>query len=246
MLEQVDLRPSLSRAQAKRHVGTLRRRLLELQQACWNAGLPTLVVFEGWDAAVKGDAIRKLTERLEPRAYTVHYLTDAPRSAETDLPWMWRFWNDLPAFGTFALFDRSWYRRLLLERLHGTADLLRWRRGIRDIVDFERMLADDGYVIVKLFFHLSEAVQRKRFDAWRDEPGTSWKALVGEWSRLAPYDEQLELWEYLLQGSEAPRAPWTFVSAHDRRWARVQTFETVVSTIESALIERGIELPEGR
>lgn len=244
MLEQIDLRPNLSKTTARPRIASLRRRLLRLQQACWHAEIPTLVVFEGWDAAGKGDVIRKLTERLEPRGYSVHYLTDAPRSAEADLPWMWRFWNDLPAQGTLALFDRSWYRRLLLERLGGQADLLRWRRGLRDIVDFERMLADDGHVIVKLFFHVSEDVQRERFEAWSENPGTSWKALVGEWTELAPYTQQLDLWEQLLQGSEAAWAPWTFVSAHDRWWARVQAFETVVTALEDALVERDVDLPE--
>lgn len=202
------------------------------------------MVFEGWDAAGKGDVIRKLTERLEPRGYTVHYLTDAPRSAEGDLPWMWRFWNALPARGTFAIFDRSWYRRLLLERLGGEADLLRWRRGVRDIVDFERMLADDDHVVVKLFFHVAEGEQRRRFESWSEDPGASWKALVGEWTELAPYAEQLDLWEELLQGSEAAWAPWTFIAAHDRWWARVRTLETVAAALEGALTDRGIEPPE--
>lgn len=244
MLEQVDLRPRLSKSSAKPRIAALRRRLLLLQQACFHAEIPTLLVFEGWDAAGKGDVIRKLTERLEPRGYTVHYLTDAPRSAEKDLPWMWRFWKALPARGTVALFDRSWYRRLLLERLHGEADLLRWRRGLRDIVDFERMLADDGHVVVKLFFHVAEDEQRRRFEAWQEDPGTSWKALVGEWTELAAYGDQRTLWEELLQGSEAAWAPWTFVPAHDRWWARVQTFETVVAALEEALERRGLDLPE--
>jgi polyphosphate kinase 2 (PPK2 family) len=244
MLELVDLQPNLPKAEAKQRIAVLRRRLLHLQQACWHAKIPSLLVFEGWDAAGKGDIIRKFTERLEPRGYSVQYLTDAPRSAEQDLPWMWRFWNALPAYGTMAIFDRSWYRRLLLERLGGRADLLRWRRGLRDIVDFERMLADDGHVVIKVFFHVSETEQRKRFDAWSEDPGSSWKALVGEWTELAPYETQIELWEELLQGSEAAWAPWTFVAAHDRSWARVQTFETVIAQLEAALQQRGHELPE--
>lgn len=246
MLEQIDLRPSLPKSEAKPRIASYRRRLLQLQQACWRAKIPSLVIFEGWDASGKGDAIRKLTERLEPRGYAVHYLTDEPRSAEKDLPWMWRFWNELPAAGTLALYDRSWYRRLLLERLGGQADLLRWRRGLRDIVDFERMLADDGHVVVKFFFHVSEEVQRERFEAWREDPGASWKALVGEWTELAPYAEQRDLWEQLLQGSEAAWAPWTFVPAHDRWFASVQTFESVIDALETALQDRGHDLPESQ
>ena len=120
-------------------------------------------MFEGWDGAGKGDCVRKVTERLEPRGYRVHYVTRKPRTYERYLPWMWRFWLRLPNDGEMALFDMSWYGRVLVERVEKLTPKREWRKAYRDITEFERMLADDGAVIVKFWLHITKKEQRKRF-----------------------------------------------------------------------------------
>lgn len=243
MLELVDLTKKMSKDDYHRRLPPLRRRLLELQQAAWRARIPSLVIFEGWDASGKGDCIRKLTERLEPRGFDLHYIPDKARTYALDLPWMWRFWQLLPGYGKMAIFDRSWNRRAILRKLDG-ADELEWRRRLRDISDFERMLSDDGYVFIKFFFHISEKVQQKRYEDWLEEPGLSWKALEKDWKKPTRYDEHLAAAEELLQNTESARAPWNLVPATDPRFVRTTVFETLIARLEEALTERGAALPE--
>lgn len=243
MLELVDLSRKLSKDEYRERLPGLRRRLLELQQACWKARIPSLLVFEGWDASGKGPTIRRLTERLEPRGFEVHYLTDRPRTYELDLPWMWRFWLTVPRYGAMAIYDRSWYRRGLVERLDGGADDLRWHRILRDVADFERTLADDGYVVVKFFFHISGPEQTKRYKKWRKDPSLSWMVDEKEWIAPDRYDECFPLIEEMLQATEAEWGPWVLVPATDKCWRRVTVFETLIRRLEEALAVRGLPLP---
>jgi polyphosphate kinase 2 (PPK2 family) len=243
VLELIDLDRRLSKADYRRQLSPLQRRLLALQQTCWRVGVPTVIVFDGWNAAGKGHCIRKLTERLEPRGFDLQHVTDQPRTYEKDLPWMWRFWLAMPAYGKLAIFDRSWNHRAWLARVEGEASDLQWRRALRDIGDFERMLSDDGYVFVKLFLHISRSDQRKRYEAWKKDPGSSWKALEGSWQKPTPYDAYLPGIEELLQHTETTWSPWKIVPATDSRWARVVTLQTVIERLESALRDRDLELP---
>lgn len=243
MFELIDLDEKLSKSDYKARLPALQVRLLELQRVCWKAHVPAILVFDGWDASGKGPLIRKLTERLEPRGFDLHYLTDEPRSYELDMPWMWRFWLEIPTHGKLAIFDRSWNHRALRQKVAGEADELHWRRMLRDIGDFERMLTDDGYIFLKFFLHISQKEQKKRYEAWKKDPGLSWKALEGNWQRPDRYDEHKVAVEELLQHTELPRAPWTIVPATDPRHVRITVFETVVARLEKALEDRGVELP---
>ena len=155
MLEKIDLTRKLPKEAYQRLKPRLQRRLYDLQKACWDAKIPTIIVFEGWDAAGKGTAINLLTSRLDPRGFKLHPI-QAPRTYETHLPWLWRFWQKTPNYGEMAIFDRSWYGRVLVERVEGLTPVQEWRKGYRDIGDFERTLSDDGYVIVKFFLHIAK------------------------------------------------------------------------------------------
>jgi len=244
MFEAVDLSRKLSKSDYKGLLPGLQFRLWELQRACWESAIPSIWVFDGWDASGKGPCIRKLTARLEPRGFELHHVTDAPRTHELDLPWMWRFWLDLPRRGQIAIFDRSWNRRLLVQRVEGSIDELIWRRGLRDIGDFERMLADDGYVIVKFFLHISKEEQLKRYEKWKKDPADSWKALEGGWQKPTHYEDHLVASEDLLQNTELLNSPWNIVPATDHRTVLVEVLETLIDRLESALVERGVELPK--
>ncbi len=242
MLEKVDLRKRLSKEEYKKRLPVLRDRLFQVQKACWEAKIPIIIVFEGWDAAGKGTTINTLTERLEPRGFQLHAIR-GPRTYETHMPWLWRFWQKLPNYGEVAIFDRSWYGRVLVERVEKLTPKKLWRPAYQDIADFERTLADDGYRIVKFFLHISKKEQKKRFKKIEKDPVESWHVEPEDWEHHRRYDEYLEAVEEMLQSTETEWAPWTIIESTDLRFARVKVFETIIARMEEALVARGRALP---
>jgi len=243
MLEKLDLSRKLSKAQYKLRLPALHERLYQLQKACWTARIPSILAFEGWDTAGKGTTIAALTQPLEPRGFRLHHIV-APRTFETQLPWLWRFWQKIPNYGEMAIFDRSWYGRVLVERLEKLVPKAEWQRAFRDIVSLERTLADDGYVIIKFFLHISKKEQAKRLKSLEKDPLTAWHVEREDWERNRRYDEHLEAIEEMLEHTETEWGPWTLVESTDRRWRRTRVFETVIERLENALTRRGIPLPE--
>jgi polyphosphate kinase 2 (PPK2 family) len=243
MLEKIDLARKLPKEEYKQMIPRLQRRLYDLEKACWDAKIPSMIVFEGWDAAGKGTSINLLTSRLDPRGFKL-YPIQAPRTFETHLPWLWRFWLKIPNYGEMAIFDRSWYGRVLVERVEGLTPVRQWRKGYRDIVDFERTLADDGCVIIKFFLHISKKEQKRRFKKLEKDPLKSWHVQAEDWEHHRKYNEYLLAIEEMLERTDTEWGPWTIVEATDRRWARVKIFETIIRRLEEALSERGFELPE--
>lgn len=243
MLENVNLTLKLPKAEYKRRLPVLQGRLHQLQHACRDAGLATIVVFEGWDAAGKGTAIRKLTQKLEPRAFEVHSI-QAPRTTELHLPWLWRFWRRLPTWGTMGIFDRSWYGRVLIERVEKLTPKKDWRRAYREIARFERTLHDDRYQVVKFFLHIDKKEQRRRLKSAKKDPQTRWLIDQEDWARHERYDDYLAATEEMLERTETEWGPWTIVEATDGRWARAKIFETLVGRMEEALEVHHEALPD--
>jgi polyphosphate kinase 2 (PPK2 family) len=243
MLEKIDLTRKLPKEEYKTLIPRLQRRLYDLEKACWDADVPSIIIFEGWDAAGKGTSINLLTSRLDPRGFKLHPI-QAARTFETHLPWLWRFWLKIPNYGEMAIFDRSWYGRVLVERVEGLTLVQEWRKGYRDIVDFERTLADDGYVIVKFFLHISKKEQKRRFKKLEKNPLKSWHVQPEDWDHHRKYKEYVVAIEEMLERTDTEWGPWTIVEATDRRWARVKIFQTIIRRLEESLTERGFELPE--
>jgi polyphosphate kinase 2 (PPK2 family) len=243
MLEKIDLTRKLPKEEYNRLKPRLQRRLYDLEKACWDAKMPSIIVFEGWDAAGKGTSINLLTSRLDPRGFKL-YPIQAARTFETHLPWLWRFWLKTPNYGEMAIFDRSWYGRVLVERVEGLTPVREWRKGYRDIVDFERTLADDGYVIIKFWLHISKQEQKRRFKKLEKDPLKSWHVQPEDWEHHRKYKEYLVAVEEMLERTDTEWGPWTIVEATDRRWARVKIFQTIIQHLEEALTDRGFELPE--
>jgi polyphosphate kinase 2 (PPK2 family) len=243
MLEALDLSQALSKEEYHRRLPWTQHRLHRLQRACWEAKVATVVVFEGWDAAGKGTAINKLTQRLEPRRFSL-YAIHEPRTFEQQLPWMWRFWVKVPNWGEMALFDRSWYGRVLVERVEGLANERQWREAYGDILSFERALADDRYRIVKFFLHISKEQQEERFRFLESDPATSWHVEAEDWEHHKKYDEYLLAVEEMLERTESEWGPWTLVEATNRRWARAKVFDTLIRSMEEGLVSHGNEVPE--
>jgi len=243
MLEALDLSQAVPKAESKSRLPLLQHRLFRLQRACWEAKLATIVVFEGWDAAGKGTTIRKLTQRLEPRNFSLYAIRE-PRTFETHLPWLWRFWLKVPNWGEMAIFDRSWYGRDIVERVEGLVTEDQWRRGYRDIVGFERTLADDRYKIIKFFLHISKEQQRERFEALEADPQTAWQVEKEDWRHHEQYDDYLVAVEDVLERTETEFAPWTLVEAADKHWTRIKVFETLIAKMERHLTAHDVEVPE--
>jgi polyphosphate kinase 2 (PPK2 family) len=243
MLEKIDLTRKLPKEEYKTLIPRLQRRLYDLEKACWDADAPSIIIFEGWDAAGKGTSINLLTSRLDPRGFKL-YPIQAARTFETHLPWLWRFWLKIPNYGEMAIFDRSWYGRVLVERVEGLTPVQEWRKGYRDIVDLERALADDGYVIVKFFLHISKKEQKRRFKKLEKNPLKSWHVQPEDWEHHRKYKEYVVAIEEMLERTDTEWGPWTIVEATDRRWARVKIFQTIIRRLEDSLTERGFALPE--
>ena len=245
MLEKIDLTKSLSKQEYKKRLPYLRDRLYDLQKACWDANIPSVILFEGWDAAGKGTSINLLTQRLDPRGFKLHPV-QAPRTYETHMPWLWRFWLKLPNYGEMAIFDRSWYGRVLVERVEALTPDEEWRKGYRDIRDFERTIADDGCVLIKFWLHISKKEQLQRFKKLEEDPLESWHVQSEDWEHHEKYGEYVIAIEEMLERTDTEWGPWTIVEATDRRWARIKIFETIIHRLEEALQERDLPLPEGR
>ena len=244
MLEAVDLSRSLRPRRYKRRRDELRRRLLDLQRACWNQDVGSLLVFEGWAFSGRGKVIDRLTRRLEPRGLVLHHVR-APRSGEDGLPWMWRFWNSLPRFGQMGIYYGSWYRRLLVGRSTGRVSEAAAERSFEDIESFETMLAADRYVVAKFFFHLDLHEQSARMAAAEADPLEEWKLDTDEWDRRVLDPHNLRLAEEMLSRTSFPATPWHLVAGNDRRWATIEVFERTIAALEAGLSRLGCELPEG-
>jgi polyphosphate:AMP phosphotransferase len=234
MLETVDLRRKLGRAEYEKVFRPLRDRLSLLQRAVFEARIPVLVVFEGWDAAGKGDTIEKLVGRIDPRGYEVH-VTRAPTEEEELRPFLWRFWVRLPERGGMGIFDRSWYRRVLSDRVERGVPKAAWRTAYDEINQFERMLTDDGALIVKFFLHIGREEQRRRFEKMERSANEAWRVTRQDWKAHRKYGDYAEAAEEMLERTSTPWAPWTVVPATDKRLRRVRVFEALAEAMERAL-----------
>ena len=237
MLEKVDLTRAISKEEYKSRLPTLQERLYELQLATSETGLASVIVFEGSDAAGKGACINVLTSRLEPRAFRLHVIGE-PRAQELHMPWLYRFWQHVPNYGQMALFDRSWYRRVLEERVEKITPCSECEKAYSDITDFERTLADDGYALVKLFLHIGKKEQKRRFRKLESDPLTSWQVQPEDWDRHRKYGKYLAAAEEMLKRTESEWGPWTIVEATDRYWTRIAVFEAIIRTLEIAAARR--------
>ena len=226
MLEKVDLKRKLEKGTFKTLAPDLRERLGELQRRAKDLDIPVGVVFEGWDGAGKGTLMNELILALDPRGFQVHNV-GGPTEDGRFWPPMRRFWKLLPPRGRMALYNRSWYRRVLEDPLEDGA--------FEEILSFERQLAQDGYLIVKFFLHISKKEQKKRLQALEADPATSWRVTDQDWEHHKRYDRTETLVESMLQRTDKGHAPWTLVEAHDREYATVKILTTVIQALEQQI-----------
>ncbi|MEX2194974.1 MAG: hypothetical protein WD844_06785 [Thermoleophilaceae bacterium] len=205
-------------------------------------GPPVAVLFEGWDASGKGGAIKRLVSPLDARHVRVVSFA-APTPDEKRHHFLWRFWPALPGWGGMAVLDRSWYGRVLVERVEGFASVDQWSRAYEEIVAFERTLALEGMILVKFWLHISEEEQLKRFERRRGDPLKRWKLTDEDWrnrDRRGVYEGAVE---DMLERTDHPHARWHLVEADSKRWARVKVLEATIAEIETGMRSRGFEPP---
>jgi AMP-polyphosphate phosphotransferase len=237
MLELIDLDQSISKEDYEKQFPDLEQELGECQRLARAAGVPVIVVFEGWDASGKGTIINRLTRAMDPRGFKVHPIL-SPTEAEAFYPWMWRFWNKLPAAGDWAIFDRSWYRRVLEDFIDGVVDRQQASQALEDIHQFEQQLVDGGAVIVKFWLHISKHEQKKRFHQLADNPATAWKVGKAEHRQHQHYEKWLAVVEEMLARTSGVVAPWSVIEATQRRFARVAVFRALIAAVREALKSR--------
>jgi polyphosphate kinase 2 (PPK2 family) len=246
-LDDVDLTERISVEDETERLAEAGRRLLELRltlggQLGGELGPPVCVVFEGWDAAGKGGAIKRLVAPLDPRHVRVTQVA-APTFDEKRHHFLWRFWPKLPGWGGMAVYDRSWYGRVLVERVEGFATGEQWGRAYEEIVDFERTLCAEGMVLVKFWLHISHDEQDRRFRRREADPLKAWKLNDEDWRNRAKRAEYDPAIEDMLLRTDHPDAPWVVVSAEQKRNARVQVLEETVRHLESGMARWGVPLP---
>ena len=244
-LADVDLTAALDKKEGKKQLAEVHHRLTHLrlllggQIGPRTLGPPLVVLFEGWDASGKGGAIKRLVHPLDPRHSRVAQFA-APTFDEKRHHFLWRFWPVLPGWGGMTVLDRTWYGRVLVERVEGFAEEAEWRRAYQEIVDLETTLAAEGAIVVKFWMHLSAEEQLRRFEARQADPHKAWKLTEEDWrnrdKRMA-YEAAVE---EMLERTDIPVAPWHVIAGEDKRYARVAVVRTVCDAVEAALPARGI------
>ena len=236
MLEALDLNKRISKAEYELEMLRHQMQLRELAWQLYRRKRSLVVVFEGRDAAGKGGCIRRLTERLDPRGYEVFPIA-APDGEDCTHHYLWRFWRRLlpPDEKQILIFDRSWYGRVLVERVEGFATEEAWKRAYREINDYERQLADAGAVVVKLWLQISPEEQLRRFEERQNTPYKRWKLTPEDWRNREKWGRYDVAVEEMLRKTSTLTAPWTAVEANFKWFARVKCFSTVVAAASEAL-----------
>jgi polyphosphate kinase 2 (PPK2 family) len=247
-LDELDLSKSLTRREEARELDRAWERLTQLRLTLGGLiggrtlGPPVCVVFEGWDASGKGGAIKRLVAQMDPRHVRVVQFS-APSSNEKRHHFLWRFFPQLPGWGGMAVFDRSWYGRVLVERVDGLATREQWLRAYDEINSFERTLADEGMILIKFWLHISKQEQLQRFERRHDDPLKVWKLTEEDWRNRDKRAEYTEAIEDMVARTDQPHAPWHLIEANSKRFARVKVIQTVIERIERGMTQWGRELP---
>jgi len=255
-LARLDLSLRLGREEEAQRLEAASRRLLQLRlvlgghlaadgtlQGERRLGPPVCAVFEGWDASGKGGAIRRLVAPLDPRHVSVAQFA-APSSREKRHHFLWRFWPVLPGWGGMTVLDRSWYGRVLVERVEGYATDEQWGRAYQEIVEFERTLVAEGTILCKFWLEISDHEQLARFERRATDPLKAWKLGEEDWRNRAKRPAYATAVEDMVERTDHTDAPWMLIEAESKRYARVAVLERAVAAVEQGLRVRGFgEVP---
>lgn len=233
-LDDLDQSKSLEQDDYKKQLKQHQLQLLNMQLRLREKKNSVVLVLEGPDAAGKGGAIKRVVERLDPRLVRVYSIVK-PTPEEYQHHYMWRFWNKLPPWGHFVVFDRSWYGRVLVERVEGFCTEAEWKRAYREINEFERLLTDDGTILVKIYLHISKDEQLDRFKRREADPYKHWKISDEDWRNRRHWDDHNRAAEEMFERTSTPEAPWTVIPGNYKWYARVKTLKTICERVQAAL-----------
>jgi polyphosphate kinase 2 (PPK2 family) len=247
-LEKLDLSLRIDRDDYDKRLLTAQRRLLQLRLTLGGhidgtkVGPGVLVIMEGPDAAGKGGAIKVMVNHLDPRHYRV-VSYGAPSKEEKYHHFLWRFYTELPGMGHMAVFDRSWYGRVLVERIEGFAARDEWRRGYKAIVDFEESLCIESTILVKMYVHISDDEQLRRFNSRGADPLKQWKLTEEDWRNREKNRDYERAANEMFERTSHKLAPWNLIAGEQKRYARVACIETLIKRIEEGMVRWGIPVP---
>jgi len=236
-LADVDLGRALDKDAYQKELKKEQRRLSELHNRIYLKKVPVVIVYEGWDAAGKGGNIKRVAEALDPRGYQVVPIA-APSREEKNRHYLWRFWRTLPRDGHIAVYDRSWYGRVLVERVEGLCAAEDWQRAYREINEFERQLYDWGAVVVKFWLHIDPDEQLRRFQERQNTPSKQWKITAEDWRNREKWPQYEAAADDMMQYTSTDFAPWHIVEANDKKFARVKALQIINRSIGERLKEK--------
>ncbi len=233
-LADIVLDKALSDKEYKKELKACQKRLRDLHNEIYRKKIPVIITYEGWDAAGKGGNIKRIAAALDPRGYEVHPIA-SPLPHEKARHYLWRFWNRLPKDGHIAIFDRTWYGRVMVERLEGFCSENDWQRAYNEINEFEKELYDWGAVIIKFWVQIDKDVQLERFTFRQNTPEKQWKITDEDWRNREKWDLYEEAVDEMLQKTNTTYAPWFVLESNDKKYARIKALKTIIQEIEKNL-----------
>ena len=233
-MSRVNLELTLDRDEYRKLLDERQDKIHDLHNEVYRRRIPVVIVYEGWDAAGKGGNIRRLTQQMDPRGYEVIPIS-APNDVEKAHHYLWRFWTEFPKAGHVTIFDRSWYGRVLVERVEGFCSEADWKRAFREINEMEENFRHFGTVMVKFWMHIDKDEQLRRFKAREENPAKSWKLHEEDWRNRDKWDRYEEAAEEMFLRTHNSHAPWTIVEGNCKRHARIQALDVVIEAIEAKI-----------
>jgi len=247
ILDKVDTTLAIKdKKEYRQRLYALQVRMRELEFEIFRQRLPVIILYEGWDASGKGGNIKRVVENLDPRGYSVIPIA-APQGEERTHHYLWRFWRHIPKAGHIAVFDRSWYGRVMVERVEGFCKPDEWKRAFQEINEFESQLVSFGTVLVKFWIHITKEEQLRRFEERGANPFKNYKLTDEDWRNREKWDQYLEAVEEMLLRTSTHYAPWTVIEGNDKYFARVKALETITAAIEAGLANaQGLNSGKGK
>ena len=234
VLQRIDLTLDITPEEYKERKKKLQKKLALLHNQMYLKRVPVILAFEGWDAGGKGGAIKRITQSIDPRGYEVVPVS-APNDLEKSHHYLWKFWQKFPKDGHMAIFDRTWYGRVLVERIEGFATEQEWKRAYSEINNMEAHLTRSGAVVLKFWMHIDKDEQERRFKQRQETPEKQWKITDEDWRNRARWDDYERAVDEMVLRTSTKNAPWYIIEANSKLYARIKVMEIVVEALEHAL-----------
>lgn len=234
ILKKYEGNHDLSKEEYKARLDKLQKEMRDIQYSLYEKKIPLILVFEGWDAAGKGGNIKRIISHLDPTGYEIS-TTAAPTDMELKHHYLWRFWKQVPKTGHISIYDRSWYGRVMVERVEGFATNSEVKRAYEEINNFEKSLTDFGAIVLKFFIHISKEEQLKRFEARQEDENKVWKITEEDWRNREKWNLYEEAINDMLNQTNTKIAPWFVINGNNKRYARVKVLETIITACSERL-----------